>query len=79
MIRAKILAVISVCRSISHCPSQSIPPKMTEAIAYATFTLATPLLIRSGQSSIDKSPDVVHLYKGSTIGLGCMIDKVIRF
>ncbi|MEH1885196.1 RAMP superfamily CRISPR-associated protein [Nostoc sp.] len=27
----------------------------------ATFTLATPLLIRSGQASSDKSPDVVHL------------------
>ncbi|QFS51966.1 hypothetical protein GXM_09460 [Nostoc sphaeroides CCNUC1] len=27
----------------------------------ATFTLATPLLIRSGQSSSDKAPDVVHL------------------
>ncbi|MDM3861101.1 MAG: RAMP superfamily CRISPR-associated protein [Aphanizomenon gracile PMC644.10] len=27
----------------------------------ATFTLATPLLIRSGQASSDKAPDVVHL------------------
>ncbi|MEH2092543.1 RAMP superfamily CRISPR-associated protein [Nostoc sp.] len=27
----------------------------------ATFTLATPLLIRSGQASSHKSPDVVHL------------------
>lgn len=27
----------------------------------ATFNLATPLLIRSGQASSDKSPDVVHL------------------
>lgn len=27
----------------------------------ATFTLASPLLIRSGQASSDKAPDVVHL------------------
>jgi CRISPR/Cas system CSM-associated protein Csm3 (group 7 of RAMP superfamily) len=27
----------------------------------ATFTLASPLLIRSGQASTDKAPDVVHL------------------
>lgn len=27
----------------------------------ATFTLATPVLIRSGQASSDKAPDVVHL------------------
>ncbi|MCC5633392.1 RAMP superfamily CRISPR-associated protein [Nostoc sphaeroides CHAB 2801] len=27
----------------------------------ATFTLATPLLIRSGQASSNKAPDVVHL------------------
>ncbi|MEH2199856.1 RAMP superfamily CRISPR-associated protein [Nostoc sp.] len=27
----------------------------------ATFTLASPLLIRSGQASADKAPDVVHL------------------
>ncbi|BAZ83612.1 RAMP superfamily CRISPR-associated protein [Sphaerospermopsis kisseleviana CS-549] len=28
---------------------------------HATFTLASPLLIRSGQASSDKAPDVVHL------------------
>jgi len=28
---------------------------------HAKFTLATPLLIRSGQASSDKAPDVVHL------------------
>ncbi|MEH2195468.1 MAG: hypothetical protein V7K98_22895 [Nostoc sp.] len=31
---AKILGVISVWRSISHCPRQSIAPKMTAAMAH---------------------------------------------
>ena len=30
---AKTLGVISVCRGISHYPSQSIAPKITAAIA----------------------------------------------
>lgn len=35
--------------------------KRDRLIINATFTLASPLLIRSGQASIDKAPDVVHL------------------
>ncbi len=35
--------------------------KRTHLTIEAIFTLASPLLIRSGQASVDKAPDVVHL------------------
>lgn len=35
--------------------------KRTRLTIEAIFTLASPLLIRSGQASVDKAPDVVHL------------------
>ncbi|QSJ20848.1 hypothetical protein JYQ62_18120 [Nostoc sp. UHCC 0702] len=41
--------------------SEEWDDKRDRFIIKATFTLATPLLIRSGQASSDKAPDVVHL------------------
>ncbi|RUS98582.1 hypothetical protein DSM106972_079680 [Dulcicalothrix desertica PCC 7102] len=38
-----------------------IDDKRTRLTIEAIFTLASPLLIRSGQASVDKAPDVVHL------------------
>jgi CRISPR/Cas system CSM-associated protein Csm3 (group 7 of RAMP superfamily) len=43
------------------CLSVDITDKRDRLTIQATFTLATPLLIRSVQASSDKAPDVVHL------------------